>query len=35
MNAAEREAGMKEFDHVGIVTTEPQTGESWVEFSNP
>jgi hypothetical protein len=26
---------MKEFDHVGIVTTEPQMGESWVEFSNP
>jgi hypothetical protein len=25
---------MKVFDHVGIVTTEPQQGESWVEFSN-
>jgi hypothetical protein len=24
---------MKEFDHVGIVTTEPQPGESWVELS--
>jgi len=24
---------MKVFDHVGIVTTEPQQGESWVEFS--
>jgi len=24
---------MKEFDHVGIVTAEPQPGESWVEFS--
>src|SRR5919202_1505395 len=24
---------MKEFDHVGIVTTVPQPGESWVEFS--
>ena len=24
---------MKEFDHVGIVTTEPRQGESWVEFS--
>ncbi len=22
---------MKEFDHIGIVTTEPQEGESWVE----
>lgn len=24
---------MKEFDHIGIVTTEPQDGESWVPFS--
>ena len=24
---------MKEFDHIGIITTEPQEGESWVEFS--
>jgi hypothetical protein len=24
---------MKQFDHIGIVTTEPQPGESWVEFS--
>ncbi len=24
---------MKEFDHVGIVTTEPQPGECWVPFS--
>jgi hypothetical protein len=24
---------MKEFDHIGIITTEPQHGESWVEFS--
>ncbi len=24
---------MREFDHIGIVTTEPQPGESWVEFS--
>jgi len=24
---------VKEFDHVGIVTLEPQQGESWVEFS--
>ncbi len=24
---------MKEFDHVGIVTLEPQPGESWVEHS--
>lgn len=24
---------MKEFDHIGIITTEPQQGESWVEFS--
>ncbi len=24
---------MKEFDHVGIVTSEPQPGESWVPFS--
>jgi hypothetical protein len=24
---------MKEFDHIGLVTTEPQPGESWVEFS--
>ena len=24
---------MKEFDHVGIVTLEPHSGESWVEFS--
>jgi hypothetical protein len=24
---------MKEFDHIGIVTTEPQPGESWVPFS--
>lgn len=23
----------KEFDHIGIVTLEPQAGESWVEFS--
>jgi hypothetical protein len=23
----------KAFDHVGIPTTEPQPGESWVEFS--
>ena len=24
---------MKEFDHIGIVTSEPHEGESWVEFS--
>ena len=24
---------MKEFDHIGIVTSEPHDGESWVEFS--
>jgi hypothetical protein len=24
---------MKEFDHVGIITLEPQPGESWVPFS--
>jgi hypothetical protein len=24
---------MKEFDHIGIVTTQPHPGESWVEFS--
>jgi hypothetical protein len=24
---------MKEFDHIGIITTEPQLGESWVPFS--
>lgn len=24
---------MKEFDHIGIVTTEPREAESWVEFS--
>ncbi len=24
---------MKEFDHVGIITTEPQEGESWVPDS--
>ena len=24
---------MKEFDHIGIVTLEPQPGESWVPFS--
>ncbi len=24
---------MKQFDHIGIVTHEPQPGESWVEFS--
>lgn len=24
---------MKQFDHIGIVTTEPQEGESWVPFS--
>jgi hypothetical protein len=24
---------MKEFDHIGIVTSEPQEGESWVPFS--
>ena len=24
---------MKEFDHIGIITAEPQEGESWVEFS--
>lgn len=24
---------MKQFDHIGIVTTEPQAGESWVPFS--
>ncbi|MFN4258210.1 MAG: VOC family protein [Gemmataceae bacterium] len=23
----------KAFDHIGIITTEPQPGESWVEFS--
>jgi len=24
---------MREFDHIGIITTEPQPGESWVPFS--
>jgi hypothetical protein len=24
---------MKEFDHIGIVTTEPREGESWVPYS--
>lgn len=24
---------MKEFDHIGIISLEPQAGESWVEFS--
>jgi hypothetical protein len=24
---------MKEFDHIGIITTEPHSGESWVEHS--
>jgi hypothetical protein len=24
---------MKEFDHIGIVTMQPQPDESWVEFS--
>ncbi len=24
---------MKEFDHIGIITTEPQEGESWVDSS--
>src|SRR5688500_5192490 len=24
---------MKQFDHIGIITTEPQPGESWDEFS--
>jgi hypothetical protein len=24
---------MKEFDHIGVVTYEPQPGESWVAFS--
>lgn len=24
---------MKEFDHIGIITIEPQEGESWVAFS--
>ena len=24
---------MREFDHIGIVTNEPQAGESWVPFS--
>ena len=24
---------MKQFDHIGIVTTTPQPGESWVPFS--
>ena len=24
---------MKEFDHIGIVTSEPREGENWVEFS--
>ena len=24
---------MRQFDHIGIITLELQTGESWVEFS--
>jgi hypothetical protein len=24
---------MKEFDHIGIITRQPQEGESWVPFS--
>jgi hypothetical protein len=24
---------MREFDHIGIVTSQPQPGESWVPFS--
>ena len=24
---------MKEFDHIGIITSEPREGENWVEFS--
>ena len=24
---------MKEFDHIGMVTEQPQDGENWVEFS--
>lgn len=24
---------MRQFDHIGIVTSQPQPGESWVEYS--